>query len=260
VTLPARILRSALVAGVVTLLALAWGDQGFWACVPGALVLTAAEPTTRGALLAAAAVIVAAALAAPPPVLPAAVVAPGSVGVLLLLRLRLEGERDTMRRFALRDPLTGLANRRVLDERIDYEIARHSRQDESFAVLALDLDGFKAVNDRFGHDAGDEVLRATAGALLDAVRAQDTVVRLGGDEFCILAPQTDRHSAAHLTSRVLDSLGSVSVGLPGISASVGVAVFPQDGTRPAALLTAADAAALEAKRQRRAARPRRVAA
>ena len=259
-TLPARILRIALVAGLVTLLAMAWGDQGFWACVPGALVLAAAEPTTRGALLAAAAVMIAAAVAAPPPILPAAIVAPGSVGVLLLLRLRLEHERDTMRRFALRDPLTGLANRRVLDERIDYEIARHTRQDESFVVLALDLDGFKAVNDRFGHDAGDEVLRATADALLDAVRAQDTVVRLGGDEFCILAPQTDRERAARLTTRVLDSLARISVGLPGVSASVGVAVFPQDGAHPAELLTAADTAALEAKRQRRGPRPRRVAA
>ena len=259
-TLPARILRIALISGLVTALAMAWGDQGFWVCVPGALVLSAAEPTTRGALLAAAAVIAAAALAAPPPVMPAAVVAPGSVAVLLLLRLRLELERDTMRRFALRDPLTGLANRRVLDERIDYEIARHTRQDEPFVVLALDLDGFKAVNDRFGHDAGDEVLRATAAALLEAVRAQDTVVRLGGDEFCILAPQTDRHSAAHLTTRVLASLAGISVGLPGISASVGAAVFPQDGTRPATLLAAADAAALEAKRQRRAGRQRQVAA
>jgi diguanylate cyclase (GGDEF)-like protein len=256
----ARILRIALVAGLVTLLAMVSGDQGFWVCVPGALVLAAAEPRARGALLAAAAVIVAAALAAPPPVLPALVVAPGSVAVLLLLRLRLEHERDTMRRYALRDPLTGLANRRVLDERIDYEIARHTRQDEPFVVLALDLDGFKAVNDRFGHEAGDEVLRATAGALLEAVRAQDTVVRLGGDEFCILGPQTDRHSAAHLTERVLDSLADLSVGISGLSASVGTAVFPQDGTTPATLLAAADAAALEAKRQRRAVRPRRVAA
>jgi diguanylate cyclase (GGDEF)-like protein len=256
----ARFLRIALVAGLVTLLAAVSGDQGFWVCVPGALLLAAAEPSTRGALLAAAAVIAAAAIAAPPPLLPALVVAPGSVAVLLLLRLRLEHERDTMRRFALRDPLTGLANRRVLDERIDYEIARHTRQDEPFVVLALDLDGFKAVNDRFGHEAGDEVLRATAAALLDAVRAQDTVVRLGGDEFCILAPQTDGQRASHLTARVLDSLAGLSVGLSGLSASVGAAVFPQDGTTPTALLAAADAAALEAKRRRRAGRSRRIAA
>ena len=140
-----------------------------------------------------------AAFAAPPPLLPAAVVVPTSVGILLALRARLERERDAMRRFALRDPLTGLANRRALDERLGYEIARHTRHGESFAVLALDLDGFKAVNDRFGHDAGDELLRETAAALVEVVRAQDTVVRLGGDEFCVLAPQTGQASADQLS-------------------------------------------------------------
>ena len=103
-----------------------------------------------------------AAIAAPPPLMPAALVVPLSVGILLALRARLERERDAMRRFALRDPLTGLANRRALDERLGYEIARHTRHGESFAVLALDLDGFEAVNDRFGHDAGDELLREAA--------------------------------------------------------------------------------------------------
>ncbi|HYM57484.1 MAG TPA: GGDEF domain-containing protein [Solirubrobacteraceae bacterium] len=248
-TLTVRALRTALVAGLVAALATALGAQGFWVCVPGALVLVAAEPGARGALIAAGLVVAVAALAAPPPLLPAAVVAPTSVGVLLGLRSRLERERDAMRRFALRDPLTGLANRRALDERLGYEIVRHSRHGESFAVLALDLDGFKAVNDRFGHDAGDEVLRDAAHALVDAVRAQDTVVRLGGDEFCVLAPQTDRVAAAILAARVLDSLAGVTAGLRGLSASLGAAEFPVDGTEPDALLAAADAAALQAKRR-----------
>jgi diguanylate cyclase (GGDEF)-like protein len=249
VTLTARALRTALVAGMVAGLVTALGAEGFWVCVPAALVLAAAEPGTRGALIAAGLVIAVAALTAPPPLLPAAVVAPASVGVLLGLRSRLERERDAMRRFALRDPLTGLANRRALDDRLGYEIARHSRHAESFAVLALDLDGFKAVNDRFGHDAGDEVLRDAAGALMEAVRAQDTVVRLGGDEFCVLAPQTDREAAAVLAARVLDSLAGVTAGLTGLSASLGTAVFPADGSRPDALLAAADAAARQAKRR-----------
>ena len=139
--------------------------------------------------------------------MPAALVVPTSIGVLLALRSRLERERDAMRRFALRDPLTGVANRRALDERLGYEIARHTRHGESFAVLALDLDGFKAVNDRFGHDAGDELLREAAAALVEVVRAQDTVVRLGGDEFCVLAPQTGQASADRLTARVREALG-----------------------------------------------------
>jgi diguanylate cyclase (GGDEF)-like protein len=165
-----------------------------------------------------------------------------------------------MRRFALRDPLTGLANRRALDERLGYEIARHTRHGESFAVLALDLDGFKSVNDRFGHDAGDEVLCETAHALVAAVRAQDTVVRLGGDEFCVLAPQTGEASAEHLIERVREALASVTAGASGLSASIGTAVFPADATTPELLLAAADQAALDAKRRTRSRRAQRRAA
>jgi diguanylate cyclase (GGDEF)-like protein len=237
--------------------ALAWGPEGFWACVPGALILASAEPTARAAVASAALVVLAAAIAAPPAVMPAAVVVPASLGVLLALRARLERERDAMRRFALRDPLTGLANRRALDERLGYEIARHLRQREAFAVVALDLDGFKAVNDRFGHDAGDELLCEAAGALTGAVRAQDTVVRLGGDEFCVLAPQTDAPHAEHLVERIRASLAGVTAGVSGLSASVGTAIFPTDGTTSDDLLAAADQAAIAAKRHRR--RERRAA-
>ena len=256
----ARTLRTLLVAALVGVFALAWGGDGFWVCLPGALVLASAEASPRGGLAAASLVVGLAAFAAPPPLMPAAVVVPTSVGILLALRRRLERERDAMRRFALRDPLTGVANRRALDERLGYEIARHTRHGESFAVLALDLDGFKAVNDRFGHDAGDQLLRETAAALVEVVRAQDTVVRLGGDEFCVLAPQTGQTSADQLSGRVRGALAGVTAGLSGLSASMGIAVFPADGTTPEALLAAADLAALEAKRRSRAGRARRQAA
>ena len=218
-------------------------------------MLAGAEPTARAALASGALVVLAAAVAAPPPLMPALVVVPASLGVLLALRARLERERDAMRGFALRDPLTGLANRRALDERLGYEIARHTRHGESFSVLALDLDGFKAVNDRFGHDAGDEVLCETASALVGAVRAQDTVVRLGGDEFCVLAPQTDAAHAEHLVERVRESLAAVTTGVSGLSASIGTAVFPADGTTPEGLLAEADKAAIAAKRRGRTGRP-----
>jgi diguanylate cyclase (GGDEF)-like protein len=253
----ARTLRASLVAALVGGFALVWGPEGFWACVPGALVLASTEPSPRAAVASAALVVLVAAIAAPPPLLLAALVVPASLGVLLALRARLERERDAMRRFALRDPLTGLANRRALDERLGYEIARHTRQGEVFAVLALDLDGFKAVNDRFGHDAGDEVLCETADALVGAVRAQDTVVRLGGDEFCVLAPQTGEAAAEHLADRVRAALAGVTTGVSGLSASIGAAVFPADGTTPDGLLAAADQAAIVAKRHRR--RERRAA-
>jgi diguanylate cyclase (GGDEF)-like protein len=256
----ARTLRAIVVASLVAGFACAWGAEGFWACVPGALILASAEPSARTAVASAGLVVLLAAVAAPPPALPAAFVVPASLGVLLALRARLERERDAMRRFALRDPLTGLANRRALDERLGYEIARHTRHGEHFAVVALDLDGFKAVNDRFGHDAGDELLCDAAHALVGAVRAQDTVVRLGGDEFCVLAPQTDADHAEHLVARVCEALAGVTAGLTGLSASVGIAVFPADGTTPEALLAAADQAAIASKRRRHARTARRRAA
>ena len=243
--------RVTIVVALVAAIAVVWGQPGFWACLPAALLLAASAPTPRSGAVQAVAPTVAAAAIAPPGLLPAVLVVPASVGVLLALRVRLERETEAMRHFAQRDPLTGLANRRALDERLAYEIARHSRHAEQFAVLALDLNGFKAVNDRFGHDAGDEVLREVAAAMVEAVRAQDTVVRLGGDEFCVLAPLTDRAHAEGLTERIAEALALVTAGPAGMSASVGAAVFPVDGTRPDALLAAADAAAVAAKRRTR---------
>jgi diguanylate cyclase (GGDEF)-like protein len=245
-------LRAVLVAALVAAAAAAWGPDGYWACAPGAVALAAIVPTRGLALLAAGGVVALAAAVAPPPALiPALTVPLLSVGVMLATRTRLEHERDAMRQTARRDPLTGLANRRALGELLRYEIARHARQQETFVVLALDLDGFKLVNDRFGHDAGDEVLCEAAAALEHAVRGQDTVARLGGDEFCILAPRTDRDSAAVLAERVRDSLARVTTGISGLRASIGASLYPHDGTDAAALLAAADAAAIEAKRRTR---------
>jgi diguanylate cyclase (GGDEF)-like protein len=124
----------------------------------------------------------------------------------------------------------------------------------------IDLDGFKLVNDRFGHHAGDELLRDVTGALGEAVRDQDTVARLGGDEFCVLAPETDRAGADHLADRIRDAVRRVTTGLDTLSASVGVAMYPDDGTTPLAVLDAADAAQIAAKRARgRGRQPRRAA-
>jgi diguanylate cyclase (GGDEF)-like protein len=183
-------------------------------------------------------------------------VAGSGAAVLHGLRTRLERERDSMRRSALRDPLTGLWNRRGLDERLGYEVARHARERRRFAVVAIDLDGFKRVNDRFGHAAGDDLLRDVAGALGDAVREQDTVARLGGDEFCILAPETGRGGGTHLAHKVETAIARSATGLDQVSGSVGVAVFPDDGRDALSVLEAADDAQIEAKRRSRAQRER----
>jgi diguanylate cyclase (GGDEF)-like protein len=249
----AGVLRTCLLAALAAGLALAGGEQGFWLCLPAALLAVALAPLGARALAAGGVVMVAAAVASPPA--PAAVVAaPASAGVLLALRARLERERDAMRRSALHDPLTGLGNRRMLDERLAYEVARHRRLRQRFAVLVFDLDGFKAVNDRFGHDAGDEVLREVAGALVEVVREQDTVVRLGGDEFCVLAPETGREGAAQLVARARRQLGGLGAGARAHPRHAGAAVFPDDGQQAEALLAAADTAAMQVKRRSRAAR------
>jgi diguanylate cyclase (GGDEF)-like protein len=156
-----------------------------------------------------------------------------------------------MRASALRDPLTGACNRRGLDERLAYEVARHSRERRRFAVVALDLDGFKAVNDRFGHPAGDELLRDVADALRGAVREQDTVARLGGDEFCVLAPETGRQGGRQLAVKIAQAIARVTTGIDAMSASVGVGVFPDDGRNALSVLEAADAAQVQAKRKTR---------
>jgi diguanylate cyclase (GGDEF)-like protein len=171
----------------------------------------------------------------------------------------LERERDALRRDAMSDPVTGVANRRSLVARAEYEITRHQRAGQTFALVMLDLDGFKRLNDRFGHAAGDDLLRDVAGALRRAMRAQDTVARFGGDEFCVLAPETDDRGTARLAAKVSQAVRDVSVGVETVAGSVGVALYPVDGTTAAGLMHAADERLLAAKR-RRPAHVRRAAA
>ncbi|MGH2930973.1 MAG: GGDEF domain-containing protein, partial [Solirubrobacteraceae bacterium] len=144
-------------------------------------------------------------------------------------------------------------------EHAHHEVARHRRTRRRFTVVMLDLDGFKAVNDRFGHGAGDDLLCDVAAALVRTMRAQDTVARIGGDEFCVLAPETDERGSARLTAKVLTAVRDVSAGIDSVSGSVGVAIFPEDGATAAALMQAADERLLEAKRERYRGRRRRAA-
>lgn len=185
-----------------------------------------------------------------------------AVAVVALLheRVGVQRERDELLAAALSDPLTGLDNRRSLLARADYEIVRHLRERRSFALVMVDLDGFKALNDRFGHDAGDELLCDVADALISGLRAQDTVARLGGDEFCVLAPQTDRAGTPPLAARITRAIAQASAGVETVRASVGVALFPQDGRTVPELMRAADQRLFAAKRARHGAvRGRRAA-
>ncbi len=238
---------------------LAGGGDAFWLCLPSALLCSALCRTRIGVVLSTATVValaIAPVVAAPhrgaPPGLPLVLLVPAaSVAVLVAVRERLGRERDALRRFALTDALTGIANRRSLLARVEYEIARHTRTRRTFALLMLDLDGFKVLNDRFGHAAGDDLLRDVAAAMRSAIRSQDTVARLGGDEFCVLAPETDLAGTGPLSARIAGAVSDVTAGIETLRASYGVALFPDDGASPASLLHAADQRLLDAKREQR---------
>jgi diguanylate cyclase (GGDEF)-like protein/PAS domain S-box-containing protein len=165
--------------------------------------------------------------------------------------------QESLAALALRDPLTGLANRRLLDELLEAGLARTHRTGTPLAVAFLDLDGLKAVNDTYGHDAGDIVLCETARRLLSIVRSGDVVARLGGDEFVIVY-EPDYPNPDNLISRIdralsapIDITPTDAVRCP---ASIGSVDTTAVERTPEALLTAADAAMYAVKRARDAAR------
>jgi diguanylate cyclase (GGDEF)-like protein/PAS domain S-box-containing protein len=153
---------------------------------------------------------------------------------------------------ALHDPLTGLANRQLLADRVSLAIAHARRNTCASAVVYLDLDGFKEVNDTLGHDAGDHLLEMVGQRLVAAVRALDTVARVGGDEFAVALWQVNGAlDAASVASKLLETV-SKQYGVRGrtvkITVSAGVAIYPAHGGDAAALLKSADLALHEAKR------------
>ncbi|MEH3052832.1 MAG: GGDEF domain-containing protein [Patulibacter minatonensis] len=140
-----------------------------------------------------------------------------------------------------RDPLTGLGNRRLLDEQLETELGRHRSTGRQLTVLALDLNGFKALNDTVGHAAGDELLKDTARQLEACARKHDTIVRQGGDEFCLLLPDTSAAEAEVVIGMIRRRLREVSTFGMAISTGVGLATFPSDGQTAEELLGEADA-------------------
>ena len=168
-------------------------------------------------------------------------------GVIVYLREQLEGSASRMRELAGRDPLTEVGNYRLLHERLHDELERHQQTGASFAVLLIDLDRFKQVNERLGHAAGDDVLRRVALTLRDVVRQHDTVARQGGDEFAVLAPGTDAEGAAMLAARIRDRLRLVQFAGDNVDATIGWALYPADGATAQTLLAHADGRLLQAK-------------
>jgi diguanylate cyclase (GGDEF)-like protein len=159
--------------------------------------------------------------------------------------------QERLRHLAYHDTLTGLPNRALLYDRMGVAVRQAHRRASGIGVLFIDIDDFKAVNDSYGHDAGDRLLVELASRLRDGVRAGDTVARLGGDEFVVLLDGvTGPEDAARVAAKVVEAVrapfrhGGHDLT---VTASVGVSTYPEDGASAAALLRSADAAMYEAK-------------
>jgi diguanylate cyclase (GGDEF)-like protein/PAS domain S-box-containing protein len=173
-----------------------------------------------------------------------------SVWLLRDVTTRQHAEAE-LREQALHDPLTGLANRALFDDRLKSTIAVAQRQDAPLSLLVLDLDGFKGINDTRGHHAGDLVLVEIATRLLGTLRESDTAARLGGDEFVLLLPATPLLGAIEAARALVDFIVAPIIveGKPlTVGASIGIAVFPNHGRDAEVLLAAADSAMYDAKR------------
>jgi diguanylate cyclase (GGDEF)-like protein len=168
--------------------------------------------------------------------------------IVLSLRGRNDRLRDVLQAQALADALTGVANRRSFDAELSRAVARSHHSGEPVALITLDVDHFKKINDTYGHAVGDQALQAVAASLKKvAQRDGDVVARLGGDEFVMLL-RTDREGAGQAARRVRETLAEVTTlpgGPPGLS--IGVAVLPDHATTAEELLGASDAALYEAK-------------
>jgi len=177
---------------------------------------------------------------------------PDVAGLVFVLRdvtVQQETE-DALRHLALHDPLTGLANRSLLIENLRAALAAGRRDGACTAVLVVDLDRFKDINDQLGHEAGDAVLEQVAERMCAVVREGDTVARSGGDEFTIVLPATSAETAVEAATRLADALrdpiehgGEVIIA----GGSVGIAIAPQHGDDPQHLFRHADAAMYRAK-------------
>ncbi len=177
--------------------------------------------------------------------------------VMVGLKKRLVGAEVRQREFANRDPLTGVGNRRYFDAMMQQELERRTLpfgrrglDTSPLALLIFDLDDFKGVNDRHGHQVGDAVLQAATERTLSVLRSTDTLARIGGDEFAIIAPGAYGAGAERMAESVRDAVGAgeLDEDLPKPSTSVGWAVYPDDGQDFETLMRSADDRMLSSKR------------
>src|SRR5437870_11177237 len=173
----------------------------------------------------------------------------GHIGQVLVM----QEQGEALQRLAETDPLTSLLNRRRFDRRREAETNRALRSEHLLALLMLDVDRFKLYNDRYGHAVGDEVLKAVAAALEQAVRLYDVPTRYGGDEFAIILPDADTEAATRVATRIVEKAAEAVLPPELVAArerlqlSIGIATFPRPAGDAAALVESADAAMYRAK-------------
>lgn len=168
-------------------------------------------------------------------------------------KLRLEAANEKLKELSLTDPLTGLYNRRFFDDHFRIEFRQSRRTGRPLSVLLVDLDNFKAINDGYGHDAGDQVLLAVAEVLREQVRrGGDLLARYGGEEFVAILPETDPKAASEIAHRILETIRARAIVWQGevirVTASLGIATGTGDYPSEISLFRAADAALYAAKR------------
>ena len=175
-----------------------------------------------------------------------------AVGMILLL---LENQIEENKYLALHDPLTGLPNRRLFEDRMTSALQRSRRTGTRMALLVIDLDNFKQINDALGHHVGDQVLQHVASTFVERVRRSDTVSRTGGDEFSVILEEPTNREEAENVGASLRQLLELPVTLEDclveIGASVGIAIFPEDAADAESLCIAADRRMYEAKQDKR---------
>jgi diguanylate cyclase (GGDEF)-like protein len=175
------------------------------------------------------------------------------LGFFVVTGLLLDALRRSLRaqqHLARTDALTGLGGRRAFEERLEHDLALAQRRASTLSLAYLDLDGFKAVNDSYGHAEGDRLLSAVGRLLNGAVREADTAARLGGDEFALVLPDTDERGARQVVDKLSRELGEVLAAHPGgVGCSIGVVTLLDAATPPQRALAAADALMYEVKRK-----------
>ncbi|MEX2105426.1 MAG: GGDEF domain-containing protein [Solirubrobacterales bacterium] len=175
----------------------------------------------------------------------------GIAAWIVVLVRRLRASHEALWALARSDELTGVGNYRALRERLQAEIARHQRHSREFALVLLDLDGFKQVNERFGHLEGDRLLAEIGAALRDEVRGEDSVFRQGGDEFAVIVPEAGAEEAEEVATRLRQRVARRGFGSDEerpVTAATGFAMYPADGNAVADLLGFADLDLFAAKR------------